>query len=305
MKDFFSKILSSKFFKKTDKKYFIWGSSILLAIIILIVVITLLIWMWWKAKNNNCKIWKNVIQMSDIWSCTWVFVSYSDSYKISKSWVFTFTGSKWVNGDKIQNLIDQSQIDSSYFYYKFFDKNWLDQNMFLYDETGWLKAGLLTFVMRSLGKNNVYLLQWKDIKTIITQDKAIVDDDLKNLFSGENNKLYDKWYIDNGKYKVVFNTSWVNLWEKDLFLYVSDKGMMESDPFYNANKDTFKDNLKYIYISYFISLEWDSVKTKDEVTSLLFNEWIELNKYDNVYIYYPWEWWKSGLIWLIFIDYFG
>lgn len=304
-KIFSSKFLSTKFLTKLDKKHFIIIASIFVAIIILILFISMLFWMGSKNKKNNCNISKSIIQLSDIWTCTWNFISYSDSYKASQSWVFTFTWSKWVNWDKIQNLVWQTQISSTFFYYKFFDKVWFDGNTFLYDEFNGLKAWILVFVMRSFGHKNIYLLEWKSIKSLLSQNKSIIDDDLKNLFSGDNEKIYDKWYIDNGKYKVVFDTTWINLWGKDLFLYISDKSMMESDTFYSTNKDKYKDNFKNIYISYFISIEWDSIKTKDEISSLLFNEWIDLKNYDNIYIYYPIEWWKAGLIWLIFMDYFG
>ncbi len=320
MKSFFSKImpskilssklLSTKFFweknlGKMDKKYLVWIWATILAVIIIIVLISVFAGIWSKQKGNKCKISKSIIQMSDIGSCTWTFVSYSDSYKESKSGVFSFTWSKWVNWDKFQNIDLQNTLSSSFFYYKFFDKTWLDQNLFLYDETNWLKAGLLVFIMRSLGKDNTYLLQWKDITTLATQNKEIVDDNLKDLFSGDNQKIYNKWYIDNGKYKVVFDTTGINLWEKDLFLYICDKWMMNNEPFYLSKKNIFKDNFKNIYISYFISMEWSGIKNKEEVNSLLFNEWIDLSKYDNVYIYYPGDWRKWGLVGLIFLDYFG
>lgn len=243
-----------------------------------------------------------VNNLSDFKQCDFKLISLSDSYAASEHGPYVFTGSIWVNWTHfVSRLTDLESSDTNQMLRNLFDKSWINQSLVYYDEFDGRKAWFMVFLLRSLWKNDVYLLDWDKLRqTLTVNDNISYESDLDFWDIDELKKQYNTGYVDWWRYWVVFDPNLVQFNSWDLLVYTSDEWWMINDEFYKNNSD--KINIKNLYWSDVFDVGSQFVD-KEQFQRILKRNNIDFNWINDIYFYYPTDWYKSWLIALFIKQY--
>lgn len=240
--------------------------------------------------------------LSDFKQCDFKLISLSDSYTTSEHGPYLLTGSIWINWTHfVSRLMDLESSDTNQMLRNLFDKDWINQSLVYYDEFDGRKAWFMVFLLRSLWKNDVYLLDWDKLRqTLTVNDDMSYEDNLDFWDIDELQKQYNNGYVAWWRYWVVFNPDLIKFNSWDLLIYTSDEWWMINDEFYKNNSD--KLNIRNLYWSDVFDVGSQFVD-KEQFQKILKRNDIDFNWVDNIYFYYPIEWYKSWLIALFIKQY--
>ena len=215
----------------------------------------------------------------------WVLVAVSDPHIYSKTWPdilkwsFYFDPTNFYHFNKNLALFKNA-----------YNKNFDWKKVFYYDENAWATAWLVVYVLRNIyNQKNVYLWINENIKKNLWKNSVIP---VNNTLTSET-EIAPEGYIWTWKYLVVYDPYKIEFKTWDLLLYSIDLGTMKLDKFYKESKNV---EIKNLYWSHLIDIYWN-LKPSSEIKKL--TKPLELEKYNRVFIYYPWAWYKGGVMALI------